>query len=341
MMILKQRLQGIVLFIIALSLVCIGVKYYRNLGTPGEKVQTKVLPDPIRYTVKNGDSLYAIAGQYGVSVGQIQKKNQLTGNIIVPGQVLTISAGVANSGQYSVKSGDTLYWIARQSGITVAALKQANGLTSDAIDVGQMLSIPGGKTSQSGNNPDNNGNLNASGNLPLSQILTERGIALSNPNLRIVVDKSDKILCIYSGNTWLKTYPVELGDKGLGDKQVNGDHKTPEGTFYIAEKSVLNPSDEYLGSRWMRLSYPNIEDADRGLAQNLIDPATHDQIVAEINQGLVPLQQTMLGGGVGIHGGSTPDKGSNWTWGCIGLSNHDVEDFYNFIQVGTPVIVQY
>jgi LysM repeat protein len=43
---------------------------------------------------------------------------------------------------YTVQSGDTLYEIAQMYGTTVSALKSANNLTSDAILVGQVLSIP-------------------------------------------------------------------------------------------------------------------------------------------------------------------------------------------------------
>ena len=173
----------------------------------------------------------------------------------------------------------------------------------------------------------------------MSQILKEKGILSSNVGLRIIVNKSDKSLSVYAGNVWLKSYHVELGDNGLGDKKVSGDHKTPEGSFFVSEVSVLNPPDQYLGSRWMRLSYPNIEDAERGVSQQLISQSTYDQIVSAINQGTTPPQHTALGGGIGIHGGTTTEKGSNWTWGCVGLSDKDVEEIFAYATVGTPVII--
>ena len=57
-----------------------------------------------------------------------------------PSQTATPAPAVR--AKYTVKSGDTLYGIARQFGVTVAALKSANGLTSNTIHVGQVLSIP-------------------------------------------------------------------------------------------------------------------------------------------------------------------------------------------------------
>lgn len=174
---------------------------------------------------------------------------------------------------------------------------------------------------------------------PLWQVLQERGI---NPwaGMKIVIDKSDHTLSLFSGNTWIKSYHVELGEGGLGDKQVSGDLRTPEGTFYITERSVLSPADYYLGSRWLRISYPTVEDADRGLWQGLISRWTRDQIAAAISSGITPPQGTALGGGIGIHGGDKPELGDNWTWGCIGLTNADIEDFYNYAGVGTKVMIK-
>lgn len=176
--------------------------------------------------------------------------------------------------------------------------------------------------------------------LSLEDIIESRGLTASQLQIHLFVDISDKLLTVYNGSTPLKSYHVELGDSGSGDKKIAGDHKTPEGDFYITQKLVLSPSDEYLGSRWMRLSYPNIEDAERGLDSGLIDKATYDSIVNAINNGQTPPQNTALGGGVGIHGGSTLKLGTNWTYGCVGLSNADVEDFYNFVKVGTRVTIE-
>ena len=173
----------------------------------------------------------------------------------------------------------------------------------------------------------------------LKQIFKAKGIDPAKTAIGIVVDKSDHTLGITAGGKIMKTYHVESGEGGQGDKKISGDHKTPEGSFYITEKSVLSPSDNYLGSRWMELSYPNIEDADRGLKAGIISQKTHDSIVSAIKRGVMPPQNTALGSGVGIHGGSIASFGSDWTWGCVGLSNKDVEDFYSYIKVGTKVTI--
>ena len=224
--------------------------------------------------------------------------------------------------RYVVQWGDSLYKISKVYGISIESIKAVNGLKSDMIIAGQTLTVP------------------VAPNRALKDIINAKGLTASQLNLRLLTDKSDKQVTVYNGNTPLKAYHIELGDGGTGDKQIAGDHKTPEGSFYITQKLVLNPADEYLGTRWMRLSYPNIEDARRGLASGLINSTTYNAIVNAINNGQTPPQNTPLGGGVGVHGGSTASLGTNWTWGCVGLSNTDVQDFYDYMKVGTKVVIQ-
>src|SRR6476661_10298845 len=63
----------------------------------------------------------------------------------------------------------------------------------------------------------------------------------------IVIDKSDYELSVYDGEGWLITFPIVLGSKDQGDKQVQGDRKTPEGTFTIINKKVHNKWCRYMG----------------------------------------------------------------------------------------------
>ena len=96
------------------------------------------------YTVKAGDSLWNIANKYGITVDELKKLNGLTSNALMIGQVLKIpgnSDDSNSSGTYTVKSGDSLWKIANQYGLTVAELKALNGLTSDNLSVGQVLKV--------------------------------------------------------------------------------------------------------------------------------------------------------------------------------------------------------
>lgn len=92
------------------------------------------------YTVRRGDSLWAIANRNGTTVSALRSANGLSGSTIYVGQRLQIpSAG--NS--YRVRSGDTLWSIANKYGTTTSALMSANGLGSSRIYPGQTLRIPG------------------------------------------------------------------------------------------------------------------------------------------------------------------------------------------------------
>jgi len=105
------------------------------------------------HVIKTGDSLYSIARRYGLTVKDLQRLNGLKGDALKPGKVLRLressdrqppaAAGIAPAPAtiYLVKKGDSLYAIARRKGLSVAALKQLNGLKNDALKPGQRLII--------------------------------------------------------------------------------------------------------------------------------------------------------------------------------------------------------
>ncbi len=109
----------------------------QNVPGPGSGSGT------IRYVVQPGDSLWLIAQKYNTTVDDIKQLNGLTGNLINVGQVLKIPASQASSYfSYTVKAGDSLWLIAQKYNTTVNAIKSLNGLTSDALSIGQVLKIP-------------------------------------------------------------------------------------------------------------------------------------------------------------------------------------------------------
>ena len=106
-------------------------------------VSNSSIPIPSNtYTVKSGDSLYSIAKQYGVTVDALKSANGKTSNLLSIGEVLVIPTTNTGTRTYIVKSGDSLWKIATNYGVSVNALKQANGLTSDLLSIGQVLVIP-------------------------------------------------------------------------------------------------------------------------------------------------------------------------------------------------------
>ena len=98
------------------------------------------------YTVKSGDSLWKIAKENNTTVDEIKKLNNLKSNNLVVGQTLKLSektndSDKNDSDKYIVTSGDSLWKIANQYGLTVNQLKQLNNLTSDNLEIGQKLKI--------------------------------------------------------------------------------------------------------------------------------------------------------------------------------------------------------
>lgn len=148
---------------------------------------------------------------------------------------------------------------------------------------------------------------------------------------RIVVHKSERKLELYSGKELLRTYKVGLGFSPIVDKVKEGDGATPEGDFYIFVKN--SKSAYYLS---LGVSYPNAEDADRGLRDKLISKAEHDAIISAIKKKVAPPQHTNLGGLIYIHGfGARKD----WTWGCVALENEDIKELYDAVSVGAAVTI--
>ncbi|MGM9881362.1 MAG: LysM peptidoglycan-binding domain-containing protein [Bacilli bacterium] len=95
----------------------------------------------ITYTVKSGDSLYSIAREYNTTVDAIKSENNLQSNLLSIGQVLKIPKEASLETTYTVKSGDSLYSIARKYNTTVDKLKELNNLSSNLLSIGQILIV--------------------------------------------------------------------------------------------------------------------------------------------------------------------------------------------------------
>lgn len=109
------------------------------------------------YTVREGDTLGHIALRHGVGTAELRQANQLSGDLIRVGQKLHIPASGGTAATptpptpigsvHTVQRGDTLGSIALTHGVSVAALKRANHLSSDVIRIGQTLQVPAATTS--------------------------------------------------------------------------------------------------------------------------------------------------------------------------------------------------
>ena len=98
------------------------------------------------YVVKKGDSLWSIARANGLTVDELKALNNLSSNVLHVGDTLLISSADStgddgNDNYYVVKSGDTLWSIARKYNLSVNELKALNNLSSNVLSVGQRLIV--------------------------------------------------------------------------------------------------------------------------------------------------------------------------------------------------------
>ncbi|MFV0250399.1 MAG: LysM peptidoglycan-binding domain-containing protein [Bacilli bacterium] len=93
------------------------------------------------YIVKSGDSLWSIAKSLGVTVDELKEYNNLTTNALSIGQVIQIPTIKEVVGTYVVKSGDTLYSIAKYFNLSVDELVSMNNLVSNTLSIGQVLKV--------------------------------------------------------------------------------------------------------------------------------------------------------------------------------------------------------
>ncbi len=136
---------------------------------------------------------------------------------------------------------------------------------------------------------------------------------------RIVVNKSKRELLLFRAGKLLRSYKIALGRNPVGAKQHQGDGKTPEGSYIISARNIRSAFH-----RSLRISYPG--DADRERAR---------------------LQHRDPGGDIMIHGlpngqGSigAAHRATDWTAGCIAVTNAEIEEIWNLVPDGTPVEIQ-
>jgi len=129
---------------------------------------------------------------------------------------------------------------------------------------------------------------------------------------RVVVYKESRKMFLYHHGRVLARHRIDLGFAPSGDKNFEGDGRTPEGRYLINRR---NPNSNFHLS--LGISYPNATD-----------------IAAAREAGKSP------GGDIFIHGNVNPLKnrrGSDWTAGCISVSNREIEKIYAMVRNGTVI----
>lgn len=130
----------------------------------------------------------------------------------------------------------------------------------------------------------------------------------------IVVNKAARNMYLLHHGEVLKSYNIDMGFAPVGDKKIEGDGKTPEGTYIIDRR---NPNSAFHLS--LGISYPNAADIAEAKAL-----------------GEKP------GGEIFIHGqpNRKKAKGPDWTAGCIAVKNREIEDIYAMVNTGTTITIR-
>ena len=148
--------------------------------------------------------------------------------------------------------------------------------------------------------------------------------------ISIYVSKKGNTVTLSRYNSTIGSWPAQIGrESAAGDKVQQGDGITPSGKFYVCTKN--DQSQYYLS---LGLSYPGIEDAERGLADGLINEEQYKAIVDANKAGEQPPWDTPLGGAIMIHG----EQGGG-TAGCIAVTNDVMDILWEYCNLGVPVTV--
>ena len=136
---------------------------------------------------------------------------------------------------------------------------------------------------------------------------------------RVIVEKADRKLHLVKNGAAFRTFDIALGIRPTGDKEYEGDFRTPEGTYLL---DIRNPNSEFFLS--IHVSYPDGQDVRDARSKGL-DP----------------------GGAIMIHGQPNEPTRSeayygsqDWTNGCIAVSNSDMIDIWLMTATNTPIEIR-
>jgi murein DD-endopeptidase MepM/ murein hydrolase activator NlpD len=147
------------------------------------------------------------------------------------------------------------------------------------------------------------------------------------------------------GSKKYTTYEIALSQNPIGHKVKRGDNRLPEGAYRIIQKArgpFGGAYGAYFGPVWIRINYPNNFDAKIALHSGLLPRSDYDRIIKANNSGKWPPKNTKIGGGIGLHGwdGQWDINGNrHLTWGCISMQNSDIDSLYNYIPIGTKILI--
>lgn len=132
----------------------------------------------------------------------------------------------------------------------------------------------------------------------------------------VVVDKAARTLSLYSNGALIGSYPVSLGRAPVGAKAREGDHRTPEGRYFVDRHK--SDSSFHLA---LHVSYPSVQDSTR--AQTAGYSPGGDVMIHGMRNGL---------GWIG-----RAHSLVNWTNGCVAVTNAQMDQIFSAVPDRTPI----
>ncbi len=160
----------------------------------------------------------------------------------------------------------------------------------------------------------------------------------------ILVDQESYKLRRYQQAKLQSEHDVSFG-QAKGQKRVQGDNKTPKGMYFVTNKhrgQFDGAYGAYYGGHWIKVNYPNPYDAARSKAEGIVSAEQLAKIKANWINRAPTLENTKLGGGIGLHGWikEWDNNGPrHLSWGCVVLHIFDISKLFDQIPVGTMVVI--
>ncbi len=146
------------------------------------------------------------------------------------------------------------------------------------------------------------------------------------------IEKAARKLTAFRDGEAVFSAKIGLGSSPVGQKLREGDGRTPEGMYFVCTRNANSNYHLALG-----LTYPNAEDATRGLRAKVIKAEAYLDILSADKEGKRPPWDTAMGGFIMVHGGGS-DR--DWTAGCVALDDEDMDVVWGLCGMGTQVVIE-
>lgn len=177
--------------------------------------------------------------------------------------------------------------------------------------------------------------------IPLSEAMTKKGFTKLE-DVSIIIERKNYVLHVYEDTVLIKSYRASFGRNLRNKKTFANDGATPVGSY-----SVCSIDSSHMYYKYLRLNYPNLEDAVEALRKGIITQREFNNLKFDFYYKDCIETETVLGNNIGIHGIGRLNYVFknlpfvyNWTDGSVALSNENIDEILSVIRKGTKVVIK-